>query len=181
MASTSNKADWTGHAVPWLDASRDPGEQLAERLTPEILWQIVADVYDIAKTEEERDSGLVRIGRRPAREEVPLEEVLLKLLPNPYGDLPFPEALRVLMKGRSQREFAQRVPCDQSTLSRLLSGKLKPDRRLLEGLARAGGQGPWYFVEWRALFVADLVAYCFMQRPHQSAQIIRRLVGAGRG
>lgn len=173
----ASRADWerARQAVPWLEGG-DVAAQLAARVTPETIWRIVSDVYDIAKTDEERAKGQVRIGRRPAREEVPLDEVLATLLPEPYQDKPFREALRELMGSDSQWTFARKVPCDQATLSRLLNGKSEPDRHMLEALAAAGGKGPWWFVEWRAMFMADLVRAMFMRHPHKSAQAMRLIV-----
>lgn len=168
------RADWQGarRAVPYVDA-----DEWSERMqeNPEALLRIIADAYDFALRERETAAGVRRYGRRPKPDPVPLEEVYATAFPTQFSTAPFPEALGRLMKGSSQRAFAARVPCHQATLSRLLSGQLVPDVSMMERLARAAEVKPWYFAEWRARFVADVVERSLLADPKMSVGAIKGL------
>lgn len=172
--SRQTKSDWAkarSH-VPWAE-----DDVWAERLAenPEALYRIIADSYDIALRDEEKLRGEQRSGRRPKPPQVPLDQVYAAVFPSQYSMDPFRETLEKLMDGRSQRAFARRVPCHQTTLSRLLSGALAPDLAMMERIASAAGVQPWYFVEWRAQFVASVVQSSLMANPNMSVNAIRGL------
>lgn len=168
------KADWSGARshVPWVD-----DEQWAARLAdnPDTLYRIVADSYDVALRDEEARRGEQRSGRRPRPDLVPLEVVLDAVFPSRFSMDPFPVALEKVMDGRSQRAFSKEVPCHQTTLSRLLSGELEPDLSMMERVAKAGGVEPWFFLEWRAGFVARTVQRALLSDPNASVNAIRGL------
>lgn len=142
---------------------------------PEVLHRIIADAYDVVLRDEEKANGIKRSGRRPKPSQVPLGEVVGKVFPQQYSNLPFTKALEDLVSGRSQRQFARRVPCNQATLSKLLRGQYEPDMSMMERLALAGGQGPWYFREWRAQYVGALVTDALMSNPSTGVQAVRAL------
>jgi transcriptional regulator with XRE-family HTH domain len=168
------KSDWDralSH-VPYADHARWP-ELL--QANPEVLHRIIADAYDVVLREEEKLQGVRRSGRRPKPSMVPVTEVLSKVFPQQYSALPFREALAELIGGESQRQFAKRVPTTQATISRLLSGEFKPDLVMMERLATAAAQGPWYFLEWRAGYVGALVAEALVASPSTGVQAIRAI------
>src|SRR3954471_14766008 len=146
--------------------------------TPEgfkALGRILYDIYDEVLTQAERDRGVRQMGRRPVREGVSLEDVFDVVFPQPFTNDPFVESLPKLLAGRSQRAFCQRVPCNQATLSRLMTGRLTPDRLMLERIAEAARVSPSYFVEWRALYLGDMITSVMLQRPNVSVGSLQRL------
>lgn len=170
------RADWQGarQMVPYVDA-----DEWSERMqsNPEALMRIIADAYDFALREREARQGRRRYGRRPKPDPVSLDEVYAAAFPTQFSRAPFAEALDelMLMNGSSQRAFAARVPCHQSTLSRMLSGQLKPDASMMERVASAAGVQPWFFAEWRASFVADVVERSLLADPSMSISAVKGL------
>jgi hypothetical protein len=142
---------------------------------PTITYQLVEDIYDEVKTQQEKDQGKVHIGRRPRRTAASMDEVWDTILPQQYSMDPFPEALAKLLNGQSQRAFSRKVPCHQTTLSRLMAGKLEPDLTMLENIARAARVTPAFFVEWRAMYVGGLVTRVLMERPNMSVTALQRV------
>ncbi len=149
---------------------------------PDIMWAIVGDVYDAVKTEEEKAAGLRRMGRRPARSASSMEEVYATVFPTVYSMDPFPEALVKLLNGRSQRAFAAKIPCNQGTVSRLLSGQLQPDLVMLERVAAAAKVPPYFFVEYRAQVIGHMVTKILTEQPNMSIAAMKRVrTGASSG
>lgn len=140
------------------------------------MGAIIGDIYDEVKAEEEREAGVRRMGRRPGRS-ASLSEVWATVFPAPYSMDPFPEALGKLLNGRSQRAFASKIPCNQSTLSRLLSGEWEPDLVMLERIAEAAKVAPAYFVEWRAMYVGELITKVLTASPNLGITHFRNLRG----
>lgn len=141
---------------------------------PDIMWTTFGDIYDVVKAEEDKERGIRSMGRRPARKGVSLEMLFATVFPPNYSNEPFPVALKQLLAGRSQRQFAMKIPCNQSTLSRMLAGQMKPDLVMLERIAAAAKVNPSYFLEWRALYLGQLITSIFLQRPNLSTPVLRR-------
>lgn len=169
-----SKADWTKakDRVPWVDDGLWDSRMSDN---PDALYRIVADAYDYSLREEEATKGQKRPGRRPKPDVVPLEVVLAKAFPYRVSEVPLGRALAELMGDEPQRPFAKRVPCHQTTLSRMLRGDLEADLEMLGRLAAAGNVPPWYFVEWRAKFVAGVVERALIGAPHMGLSAVRIL------
>jgi hypothetical protein len=129
------------------------------------MGRIIGDIYDVVKAEREKEDGLQRMGRRPRRQGS-LEDVYATVFPAPYTMDPFPESMLKLLAGRSQRQFAPKIPVHQTTMSRLMSGALVPDKTMLERIAHAAKVHPSYFVEWRAMYVSEMVQSVMTNRPN---------------
>lgn len=142
---------------------------------PDVLHHLIYDLYDVVKTEEERERGEVRMGRRPRRRPTSWDEVWQTIMPDPFSMDPFPDAMVKLLNGRSQRQFARKVPCHQATLSRLISGQLEPDLPMLESIAMAAGVAPAYFLEWRAKYLGELITRACLMRPNISVTVLKRV------
>jgi hypothetical protein len=140
---------------------------------PDIMWSIIGDVYDFVKAEQERDAGVHRLGRRPQRSSASLDEVYATVFPPQYTVDPFGEAMVKLLAGRSVRAFAARVPMHHSHLSRLLTGERALDLTVLERIALAAKVPPAYFVEWRALYVGQLITRVLSERPNLSVKAVK--------
>ncbi len=145
------------------------------------MGKILYDIFDEVRSAEERNAGLRRIGRRPGRSAVPLDEVMSVVLPQEFNHDPLPVALARLMQGRSQQQFGQRIPMSQSHLSRVLSGERLPTLEQLERIAAVAGVQPWYFVEWRAMYIAQLMNEVFTESPHLSISALRAMRDGRRG
>lgn len=172
-----SKADFEKAKREFPSTAMNEPEWLAFFDTPagqHAMGRILGDIYDYVKAEEEKESGVRRMGRRPRRE-ASLQEVYDTVFPAPYSMDPFPEALTKLLNGRSQRQFAPRVPMHQTTLSRLLSGSLQPDLIMLERIASAAKVMPSYFVEYRAQFVGQLIIRVMTERPNLGVKGFREI------
>lgn len=145
----------------------------------DIMWAIIGDIYGAIKTEEEKAAGIHRMGRRPSRTATSLDDVYATVFPAQFSMDPFPVALSKLLAGRSQQQFAMKIPCNQTTISRLLSGRRQPDLVMLGRIAAAAKVSPFFFLEFRALWVANLVAKQLLAAPNMSITAIKR-VRAGR-
>lgn len=146
--------------------------------TPEgfaAMGKLIGDIYDEVLAQEEREAGVRSLGRRPARRAVSLDEVFNKVFGRPYSMDEFPKALAELLQGRSQRQFAAKIPCNQSTLSRLASGSVKPDMLMMERIAAAAKVPPFYFKEWRAQYLSSLVEKVLLEKPHLGVTAYRNI------
>ncbi len=139
------------------------------------MGRIIYDVYDEVVSREEREAGKRRIGRRPAREATSLAAVMAIVKPEEFSNEPLPVALRRLLRGRSQRQFAAKVPISQPYLNRLLAGQHKIDLDMLERIADAAGVHPWHFPEWRAQYIGGLVTEVLQESPHLGITALRAL------
>ena len=141
------------------------------------MGAIIGDIFDEVKAEEEKEAGVKRMGRRPGRS-ASLAEVYATVFPAAYSMDPFPTALVKLLNGRSQRAFAAKIPCNQSTLSRLLSGEWKPDLSMMESIAAAAKVAPSFFMEWRAMYVGQVITETLLNRPNLSITHLRQVNGS---
>ncbi len=139
------------------------------------MGRVIYDVYDEVISREERENGKRRIGRRPAREATTLAAVMAVVKPEEFSNEPLPVALKLLLRGRSQRQFARTVPISQPYLNRLLAGHHKADLDLLEALAGAANVPPWHFLEWRALYIGELITTVLAENPHMGITALRAL------
>jgi transcriptional regulator with XRE-family HTH domain len=140
------------------------------------MGRIIYDVYDEVVSREERENGKRRIGRRPAREATTLAKVMAIVKPEEFTNEPLPIALRQLLRGRSQRQFARKVPISQPYLNRLLAGKFVTiDLEMLENLADAAGVPAWHFPEWRAMYIGGLITEVLAEHPALGITALRAL------
>jgi transcriptional regulator with XRE-family HTH domain len=139
------------------------------------MGKILYDIYDEVRSAEERNAGLRRVGRRPGRSAVALDVVMEVVRPSEFTNDPFHVALARLIAGRSQRQFAVKVPITQPHLSRVLKGERLPKFDQMERLADAAGVPPWYFREWRAQYIAALIGEVLIDAPHLSISALKIL------
>lgn len=148
------------------------------------MGRIIYDVYDETISREEREAGKRRIGRRPARDATSLAKVMAVVRPEEFSNEPLPIALKALMRGRTQRQFARKVPISQTHLGRLLLPEsYNPDSyplELMEALADAANVGPWHFREWRAQYIGTLITEVLLANPHLGITALRGLRNARR-
>lgn len=136
--------------------------------------RIVYDILDELKSQEERDAGMRRIGRRPQRSAIPLQEVYDTIFPTEFDNAPMREQMRPHVK--NQRAFARRANIAQSQVSRILSGEITDvPIEMMESIARACKVRPWRFPEWRAAYVGQLVSEMMLQSPHLGTRVLKGL------
>ena len=139
------------------------------------MGRILYDIYDERLSIEEREAGHKRIGRRPARSAVALHDVMTVVKPEEFSTEPINIALEKLLRGKSRRQFARKVPINQTHLGRILNGKRSAPLELIERIARAAGVQPWHFMEWRAQYIAELVEEVFFAKPSLSVSALKNV------
>ena len=176
------KADFERAKDLYPSTTMGEAQWLAYFDTPEgqhAVGRILGDIFDAVKAEEEKAGGVHRMGRRPGRTGS-LQEVYDTVFPQIYSSEPFPVALAKLLNGRSARQIAPRVPIHQTTMSKLLRGEMQPDLQLMERIAHALKVQPAHFVEYRAMFVGQLLTQIFTDRPNMGVAAFREVKGANR-
>lgn len=151
---------------------------------PKVLWGLVADVVKAVRAGE----GERKTGRRPAASCDSLEELYDVLFPPAYSAEPFATAVAGLLKrrGMTQRELANAIHVNQSTISRAMGGHTVDPRwrqpltvELMESIADALDVRPTYFAEYRSMKLGQVVTDVFASDPTLSAESLRRLFLAG--
>jgi transcriptional regulator with XRE-family HTH domain len=148
------------------------------------LGKLLGDAFNAVKDDQDRNSGARKngTGRRPPRF-ASLDVVLETVFPTRFSMDPFPEAFRKLLGERSQRQFALKSGISQGTLSKLLAGEqikragevipYRPDMAIMERIAEHAKVSPGYFLEYRALFLAELVGHVLSENPQMSSIVLR--------
>lgn len=172
---TRYKADVEG-AIERYPGIRATPEELVEKMeaNPDIAFRILYDMADTVKAAEERRLGQHRTGRR-VKVKMSKDRIVREALGPPPSMDPFPVAITELMNGRSQDTFAKLMGISQGQLSRLISGKKQADRDVLELAAAAGSVPPWYFREWRSMFVGEWISAMLEVHPNISMTLMRQL------
>lgn len=138
---------------------------------PDVMYSVIAYIVKVVKATE----GPRKTGRRPGVTGLNFDDVWDVLYPPRYTTEPLTEVLPVLMAGKSQRQIAPKVPCNQATLSRIVNGQVKPDTALLRGLAAALKVPPTYFAEYRAMRLAEIVQAVLLAQPNMSVTLFKQL------
>lgn len=155
---------------------------------PEILTQMLGDLYRVYKSEEEKRNGTANPtgGRRKSHINGNLDELWSIITPR-FSIEPFHKSFAELKGDRSMRQFATKCGMDHRDLSRMVSsseGTLRDGdgrrqrqatRYDLEVIAKAGGVHPAYFMEWRLLIVQNLISDVFAAQPNLSITMLRSL------
>lgn len=170
------KADYSKATVDYPSVLMGEGEwRAALDANEDIMWMIIRDVYDAVKTEQEKDAGIRRMGRRPARHASSMDEVWATVFPARYTQENFQVAFTDLVGARSQRAVAIKVGCNQATVSRLLSGQAQPDALMMERIATGFKIPATFFTEYRALAVGSLITRVMTEQPHLGIAAVKRL------
>jgi hypothetical protein len=146
------------------------------------VGKIFYGIYNEVVSAEEKRAGVRRQGRRPVRPSVPLSEVMRRVFPEQWSMEPLGVSLPLLV-GESDlkfEDFAKAAYTSRSHLCNIIAGRKTADRQMLERLAHVGGRQPWYFLEWRAYFFADLVREIFLQAPNLSVEAVKDFRRRGR-
>ena len=163
------KADYTSAKIDFPSISLNEKawiEFFQTSLGSHSFGRIVGDIYGEIRAQEEKKKGNVRVGRRATLPVRPFDEVIETVFPQQYTMEPFHVAFKEILEGRSQKEFAAKVPMSQPSLSRILSGSKRPNMGMIESMATAAHMNPSYFVEYRALWLSKLVMETYIKNPN---------------
>lgn len=141
---------------------------------PEVMLQILGDIYRETKAEELRESGKALTGRRPRAINGNLHD-LHKMITPQYSVEPFGVAVKELIGQRSLRAFAAKVPMNHHTLTRMMRGDMQLEMWRLEQIAEAGKVQAGYFREYREMQLLEVISRYFQQRPNVSITLTKRI------
>lgn len=144
---------------------------------PDVVLQILGDIYREVKAQELRESGNAPTGRRPKAINGSLAELHEMITPR-YSERPFAEAVEELRGTRSLRAFAAKVPMNHHTLTRMMRGELKLEMWRLEAIAAAAKVQPAFFLEWRVMYVQECVEIALFRSPHLATKVTKALQSA---
>lgn len=135
---------------------------------PEIMGAIFRDIL---RFDNDRDPA----GRRATPEVSHGIETLRELMGDRYSMDPFGFSLERLAAGRSSAMLASRTGLSRSTIQRLRTGVMWPTKAHIEAVAAAFGKDPVWFVEYRAMLLAEMVSAEAMRNPERSAAMVGKL------
>jgi hypothetical protein len=140
------------------------------------IAKIYYDIFNEVRSAEEREAGIKRIGRRRNRASVPLSEVMSVVYPEQWNYLPIEEALKAHLGGwGSMTKLARAMNISQGHLSHLLAGRKRWDLSHLQAVADHIGKPPWYFVEWRAMWIGQLMTEALTKQPNLGVYAVKYL------
>lgn len=128
-------------------------------------------VKDILKLDQAQPG---RPGPRPALDYEQGVTRLKQYMGEDYALEAFPEALKYLSNGRSIRAVARRADLSKNHVHRLLTGEVAPDAYAMKQIAEAFGKHPSYFLEWRAMWVANAIVEQMIKQPETSIAVFQK-------
>lgn len=168
-------ADWENATAQFPSVKQGVDEWVAffDR-RPDVMLQILGDIYRETKAEELRESGHAPTGRRPKAINGNLDDLYRMITPQ-YSVEPFGVAMKELIGARSLRAFAAKVPMNHHTLTRLMRGDLKLEMWRMELIAAAAKVNPHFFREYREAQLLDAISRYLTARPNVSIQLTKRI------
>lgn len=168
-------ADWDNarDQFPSVKQDEDAWVEFFSR-RPDVMLQILGDIYRETKAEELREAGRAPTGRRPKSINGNLDELHRMITPQ-YSVEPFGEAVKELIGARSLRAFAAKVPMNHHTLTRMMRGELRLESWRLEQIAAAGRVNPHFFREYREMQLLDAIGKYLSARPTASIALTKRI------
>jgi hypothetical protein len=172
-AKKRTSADWD--RAKELFPSTSYGEQQWVELfdkDPTVMYAILGDIAKVYVA----TNGPRKTGRRPGVN-MSLDQ-LEKIITPQYSLEPLAESLPALIGEQSLRAFAAKVPVHHHQLRRLMRGEAPVTMPMLESLAKAGRVGPAYFVEWRGMYLAEMLTAIAASRPNVTVRFYKQLARA---
>lgn len=141
---------------------------------PDVMHQILGDIFVITKADEAKQRGEGRDGRRSKHINGSLDELYAMITPR-YATEPFSTSILDLIGKMSLRQFAMKAGMDHRELSRLIRGKQDLTMYVMEKIALAGGVHAAFFMEWRNQFVLHAISSALTSRPNTSIRAVKIL------
>lgn len=143
------------------------------------MHKILGDIFVITKAHE---ATVKKSGRRPKHTNGSMDE-LWKMITPRYSTAPFGEAVKDLMGTQSIRGFSAKIPMHYWSLIRLMRGERKVvnpndiegSMRTLELIAKAGKVSPFFFYEYRTLYIFRMFEEVFAAKPNFTIGLVKQL------
>jgi DNA-binding phage protein len=137
-----------------------------------ITGRIIGDILKLQRAEEDPH----RRGRR-AVPNVSREQ--LWALFEAYSTEPFFPTLEKLSEGKTMGQVAIKVGLSKMTLYRYRRGEAGPGMEILEQVAKAYNKSPFYFLEYRAMFIGQLIEDALINNPQRSISLLKQVARNG--
>lgn len=142
---------------------------------PDLMWLMIGDIVRYVSADE-----IPRGDRTSSRRQVQDKDrnlaAVWRIIGEAYSMEPFPVAVTELIGERSLRAFATRAGFGSvETLRRYMRGQRPLTAVALESCAQAGRVEPFYFVEYRAMWLATELQRAMLARPEASVQAVRKV------
>lgn len=142
---------------------------------PDLMWLLVGDIVRYVSSEE-TPRGQRTSSRRKVQDEHRNLDSVWKVLHGNYSNDPFPVAIRELIGQRSERAFATRCGfASHETLRRYIKGARPLSMEVLEQMAKGGRVEPFFFLEYRAMWLGRELMTAMMARPNESLRAIKQV------
>lgn len=132
----------------------------------DMMGRIIGDILKLQKAEENPH----RRGRRTVPQ---VSKDQLWLLFEGFSTEAFPVAAAKLIDGRSLRAVALRCNISHMTLYRFMKSEAVPSMKMMEQIAAAFNKPPYYFLEYRAELIGNLVRQALIEKPNISVAVLR--------
>lgn len=129
-------------------------------------------VKDILKLDQAQPG---RPGPRPALDYDQGVARLRQYMGQDYAIEPFRPAFKHLANGRSIRALARKTGLSKNHIHRLTTGEMEPDVFSMGEIAKAFSKNPSYFMEWRAMWLANAIVNRVMENPEASITLYRKM------
>lgn len=146
---------------------------------PEIMGAILQDVIRSMQATPGKSGPWPGLDRRRAQ---PVVDEWLGKDPKkrPYAVLPFPEAFKLLIEGRSVRHVANKLGWGKDRVLRLLLGQQKPVATDMEHIALTFDKSPSYFLEYRIAWAVTAFASSLEASPERTIRVYEQMRQVGR-
>jgi len=140
----------------------------------------LGDIYVVTKYDDrKRETGQRLDGRRTMPRNANLAD-LWKMITPQFSVDPFPVAFKELQGDRSIRAMGIKTGISDRRLSELLRGDyshMQLDLYVLDKIAVGCRINPAFFLEWRVLYVQQVLGEIMTERPNLSIGVMKRLSG----
>lgn len=145
---------------------------------PDLMWLLIGDIVRYVSSEE-----TPRGQRGPSRRQTQSGHrnlaTVWRILHGHYSQDPFPIAIKELMGGTTERAFAMRCGFgSHETLRRYIKGSRPLSMEALEAMAKGGRVEPFFFIEYRAMWLGRELMTAMLARPNDSLKAVKQVKNA---
>lgn len=176
--ATKDKVAWDRRAAMILDQFSSVDKLRWRKAFESDIDLFARLVKDILKLDQAQPG---RPGPRPALDYKQGVARLRQYLGQDYAMDEFPVALKGLANGRSIRSVARKTGLSKNHIHRLLTGELAADAYAMSEIAAAFDKHPSFFLEWRAMWIANALVHHVVDHPEASIALYRRFRSDGAG
>ena len=145
---------------------------------PDLMWLMVGDIVRYVSSED-TPRGQRTSSRRKTQDGDRNLATVWRILHGHYSQDPFPVAIRELIGERSERAFAMKCGfASHETLRRYIKGTRPLSMDALEQMAKGGRVEPFFFLEYRAMWLGRELMTAMMARPNESLKAVKQIKNA---